>query len=75
MTLDVYARLDEGDARFDGNIARKHLELNLGYRQRVLGDAAPRARAAFEAWHAGVATAVPLRGQTTILIPPGYDDR
>jgi hypothetical protein len=75
MTLDVYTRLDEGDARFDGNVARKHLELNLGYRQRALGDAAPRARAAFEAWHARVAAAVPLRGQTSILIPPGYVDR
>ncbi len=29
MTLSFYAQLDEGETRFDGNIARKHLAKHL----------------------------------------------
>jgi hypothetical protein len=72
MTLEVYTLLGEGDSRFDGHIARRHLQVNLGYRLVALAEAPAGLARAFEAWHARVADVVPLRGEPAVLVPPGY---
>jgi hypothetical protein len=73
MTLDIYALLGEGDPRFDGHVARRHLQVNLGYRLVGLADAPPGIASAFETWHSRAAAAVPLRGRPAVLFPPGLD--
>jgi hypothetical protein len=70
MTLDLYSQLGEGDARFDGHIARRHLEQHLRYEKVPLQTAPEAVGRAFRRWHAGVAAFVPLRGEPFLLLPP-----
>lgn len=70
MTIRIYAMLDEGDARFDGHIARRHLERGLAYRLVRLGDASPVLMKAFANWHAPRRDQVLLRGDVQLLVPP-----
>jgi hypothetical protein len=75
MSMDLYVLLDEGEARFDGNIARRHLEEQLGYGLVALDQAPERVKQAFGRWHENWSSHVPLRGQTHLLIPPVHAGR
>jgi hypothetical protein len=70
MSMDLYAALGEGDARFDGNIARRHLEERLGYQPLPIEDLTPDLALAFQTWHAHFRGMTPLRGSATVLLPP-----
>lgn len=70
MTLRIYALLDEGDARFDGHVARRHLERGLGYRLLRLDESPPELASAFSRWHGTHHERVPLRGEVQLLVPP-----
>jgi hypothetical protein len=70
MTLEVYAALDESEARFDGHAAQQHLTRRLGM---VTQDAAsdPRIAAAFQRWLAGVSDLVSVsQPGLTFICPP-----
>lgn len=69
MTLDIYSQLGEGDARFDGHIARRHLEQHLRYEKVLLRDAPEALVRVFRRWHGGVGGLVPLRGEPWVLMP------
>lgn len=76
MGLELYAALGEGDPRFDGHIARQHLQSRLGYRLVPLENALEIERLAdlrrsFEAWHAPLQVVVPLRRPVVLLMPRG----
>jgi hypothetical protein len=70
MTLDLYLSLGERDPRFDGHVARKHLERRLGYRVVPLAQADASMMEAFGAWHRAVAQVVPLRRPVCLLVRP-----
>ena len=70
MTLGFYAVLGEQDPRFDGHVARKHLEQRLGYRAVPIATAEPSVRAAFEAWRAGIEPRfVTIARDAVVLLP------
>ena len=62
--------LGEGDARFDGHIARRHLEARLGFRPVPLSELPQEVTQAFRTWHTPVASVVPLRAAGVVLLPP-----
>jgi hypothetical protein len=72
MSLALYASLGEGDPRFDGHIARVHLETGLGYSAFALDDAPHRVRDAYSSWHSARGHLVPLRrgAPPVLLVPP-----
>ena len=70
MTMRVYTLLGEGDPRFDGHVARKHLQGSLRYRLTPLQEAPAPIAKAFATWHAAVGGHVPLRGAVQLLEPP-----
>lgn len=70
MTLRIYSQLDEGDARFDGHIARRHLERGLGYRLVPLESAPSDLGLVFSRWHAHHREHVTVRGDVHLLLPP-----
>lgn len=70
MSMALYAALGEGDARFDGNIARRHLEQRLGYRPWPLEGLSRDLTQNFQAWRAPFRDLIPLRGVTTVMLPP-----
>jgi hypothetical protein len=73
MTMRIYSHLGEGDPRFDGHVARRHLQGPLRYRLLGLEEAPTFIAHAFAAWHANHGSAVPLRGVVQLLIPPDAD--
>jgi len=68
MSLEVYAQLGEQDPRFDGNVARTHLERRLGYRALSLADTPPSIRDAFGRWLPGVEAALKPHPEPWVLI-------
>ena len=50
MTVDFYVTLDESETRFDGHLARNHLERHLAMKTRK-SDEVPEIRSDFERWH------------------------
>lgn len=68
MRLAHYFELGEQDPRFDGHVARVHLQKRLGYRVIELAADAQTA-ATFARWHRSVADIVTLQGATRILVP------
>jgi hypothetical protein len=74
MTMELYASLDEGDPRFDGNRARRHLRDHLGMTlQPLLGN--PELSVLFEVWLQGVGEAVQVDGRgAQVLCPPKWLD-
>lgn len=68
MTLPVYAQLGERDPRFDGNIARTHLERRLGYAVLSLADAPKNVREAFARWVTGVESALRPHPEPWLLL-------
>lgn len=71
MRMGLYAVLGEQDPRFDGHVARRHLEQRLGYRVVGVGSAPPALREAFERWVAGCGSRVVVRGEAGLLVPRG----
>jgi hypothetical protein len=72
MTRMLCAALGEGDTRFDGHVARTHLELRLGYGSTALEHAPAALRQAFERWHDRVRDLAPIRrGESAVLLAPG----
>ena len=72
MTMAIYASLGEQDPRFDGHIARRHLQANVGYDEVALDEADPDVQRTFVAWHAPLAALVPLRRPVRLLVPTRY---
>lgn len=74
MTMDVYASLDEGDPRFDGNRAWHYLRDQLGMTlQPLLGN--PELTRLFEVWREGVGEAVQVDSRgAQVLCPPKWID-
>jgi hypothetical protein len=73
MTNALYATLGERDSRFDGHVARVHLESRLGYRLVPLSEASIATRDAFLLWQRtvdGVAGACGNAAQ--LLLPPRW---
>ncbi len=72
MTIEVYASLDEGDPRFDGNRAWRHLCDHLGMSLADETQCADISRH-FEVWLNGVREAIQLNGKgPKFLIPPRW---
>jgi hypothetical protein len=71
MTIEVYAMLGEDDPRFDGHVARTHLERALRYRAVRLADADRHLQEAFARWHDAVRTVLHVRADPVVLLPPG----
>jgi hypothetical protein len=76
MTNALYATLGEQDSRFDGHVARVHLESRLGYRLVPLSEAPAALRAAFRVWQEQIGGAA---GSTSsairLLLPPSWAGR
>lgn len=68
MTMPIYASLGEGDKRFDGAIAWKHLHQVLGYELSDLASAGHGVRAEFERWRARLADVLDIRAPK-LLVP------
>jgi len=72
MKMSVYATLEEGDPRFDGHLARVHLQQRLGYRLVRLEGADQDLQQAFRGWHRSVANLISLRAPIGVLLPPSH---
>lgn len=71
MSIGLYAALGEQDPRFDGHVARRHLEVALGYRAVELSQSGDVLRAAFEKWLLQVESRVQRsRGSAETLLVP-----
>ena len=70
MRMPLYATLGESDPRFDGHVARVHLQQSLGYGLVRLDAADQHLRHAFRNWHRSVADAISLREPIGVLLPP-----
>lgn len=70
MTFSVYASLGEGDPRFDGNIARRHLSRRLAFETVLLRES--QHSRAFAGWHEARAEHISLRQPVTLLVPPRW---
>jgi len=70
MSMALYAMLGEGDARFDGHIARRHLEARLGFCPLSLSEVPQDIARAFRDWHSRWESVVPLRASGVVLLPP-----
>jgi hypothetical protein len=68
MTVEVYETLGEQDPRFDGHVARQHLEGRLGFRLLPIDYAA----AAWATWRARLGERIALRGAPALLVPPAW---
>ncbi|MBT4141111.1 MAG: hypothetical protein HOE48_24600 [Candidatus Latescibacteria bacterium] len=72
MTMDQYVTFDESETRFDGHIARKHLEDHLAMRRVYLGtDSAIEQQ--FEKWLKRYSDVITLHPRGPIfLVPPTW---
>jgi hypothetical protein len=70
MSMALYASLGEADARFDGHVARRHLEARLGFRPMPVSELPQEVARAFRAWHSPLANVVPMRAAGVVLLPP-----
>jgi len=70
MTFRIYSSLGEQDSRFDGNVARRHLERRLAFNIVPLDDS--HFRGAFEAWHQQTNDQITLRKPVILLLPPDW---
>lgn len=72
MTLETYLFLGEQDARFDGHIARMHLERRLRYRAVPLSDAEGALMKTFRRWEASCSASVSIPRDGVLLVPPDH---
>ena len=70
MDMDAYVRLDETESRFDGAVARNHLQRRLGMSAVPVEDADPAAISSFWAWHAARQRQLRLHPKGPQLIQP-----
>jgi hypothetical protein len=70
MTLDVYYSLGEQDPRFDGHVARKHLERRLRFRAQSAVSLSDDQAAAFGRWKLLLSNSVTIPNDAVILLPP-----
>ncbi len=70
MTHPIYASLGEGDPRFDGRVAREHLERRLAFRLRSLDGSGCESK--FSAWHTPLRDHIGLREPIQLLLPPAW---
>ncbi len=70
MTLQLYSELGEGDSRFDGHKARRHLTGRLGFRETRRLES--RLADAWEQWCARLGSRLVLRQPVTWLLPPSW---
>lgn len=68
MTNRLYASLGEADPRFDGHVARKHLESRLAYTVVGLHEAPGAVRDAFLRWRQAVALETLNREDSTLSL-------
>jgi hypothetical protein len=72
MTIELYASLDETEARFDGNRAWRHLNEHLAMKLIPVTED-PELSAFFEAWSRGVTESIQVDGRgVLILCPPKW---
>jgi hypothetical protein len=72
MTLETYLLLGEQDARFDGHIARMHLERRLRYRAVPSSVAEGALMKAFRRWEASCSASVSIPRDGVLLVPPDH---
>lgn len=71
MSMDVYVQLGEQDPRFDGHVARKHLQGRLGYRLERMGNTSLAMQLAFDRWLTGVRAQVAAPDDASVLFRDG----
>lgn len=69
MTMDVYAQLGEQDPRFDGHIARRHLERRLGYSLLPILLAEQALKDRFSSWREEVHQWIMANADSILLVP------
>lgn len=69
MSMGLYSELDESEPRFDGHVARRHLERGLLMTLEVL-DERHELLGAFEAWRRRHAEVLAIRGTPHVLRVP-----
>jgi len=73
MSMNVYVELGEQDPRFDGHVARMHLERSLLYRRVELQGAPSNVSQAFERWQLPRQDLFKQTSEISLLLPhPGY---
>lgn len=70
MTSAIYFGLGEQDPRFDGHIARVHLERRLRYRATPAASLSGAVARAFERWRARPAETISVPRDAVVLEPP-----
>ena len=71
MTSELYLSLGEHDLRFDGHVARKHLERRLRYRVEPIASLSGQLSEAFVRWHARHLDSIIVARDAIVLVPPG----
>jgi hypothetical protein len=69
MTIELYASLDETEARFDGNRAWRHLNEHLAMNLIPVTED-PELSAFFEAWSRRVAESIQVDGRGALILRP-----
>jgi hypothetical protein len=69
MTSEIYFSLGEQDSRFDGNLARMHLERRLRYRVLPISEASRDVADAFSEWKARHRESVAVSPDAVVLMP------
>lgn len=74
MDLETYASLDELETRFDGNVAQRHLTIQLSMQPVPIDEAPPEVTSSFRTWHKRFAERITLhpRGPILLLAPPWW---
>lgn len=70
MTMEIYAQLGEQDPRFDGHVARTHLQNRLAYDLVPLRKASAKIQGRFQSWVAPSKEAVSVNADPQLLMPP-----
>lgn len=74
MNMSLYSALGESDSRFDGHVARHHLQSRLSYRLMPVAATPEAVRLAFERWQFSVASIVTVPASAQVLLH-GQDER
>lgn len=69
MTIDRYVTYDESEPRFDGHVARLHLEQHLAMRPET-PETAPDIARQFGRWLDGVQDAIGLHPRAPVFLTP-----
>lgn len=72
ITFETYLSLGEQDPRFDGHVARMHLERRLRYRRLPIGEAEGEMSVALESWLSAHRDSIIVPRDGVVLIPAAY---